>query len=925
MNKKDLSAVLLASVLGSAAFVAPVFAEETNTDPQEVETAPVEETTTVDDTNVLDETETTTPVYTNQFLTVNGSTYYFDNNGNKVTGIQTINGELYYFDGNGVLQSSVEYEGYYFGADGKAVKSDWVKFFEGYKYYDENGQVVKGTSTSPVMKEIDGSNYAFDLNGYMLTGWQEVDGTKYYFAKNGVRTEKYEVKSDSASVSETSGTWVKDNGLWKYKLSSGDYAENTVLCIDNYYYAFDNSGYMLTDATTWVTINPYSSGFVHADKNGHLVKGWLRLYSGSYEYYGSDYFAYTDGLYTIGNKQYYFVNTTMVASKQFVYDGQLYKADNSGAVTLVNTNGKTDWVKTNNGWCYIENGEVVTNTFKVIDSKKYYFSYDGKMMCDEMFGVDDVHYYANKNGYIIEKKNAWYQNEEGQWLYFREDGDLTVSGFYPVGNQVYLFNYGFLQKGVVDYYGKTYLTDKSGAVLLNKGWKNIDGQWRYVQDDGTALYNSFVTEGNKKYYMNDYGVMIANQVKLIDGSYYVFNESGVVTQCVAPFNGWKKIQNVWYYGKNGNMTYTGRVGNNYVSDGKMLTNTIVGAYGETQYYVDYNGEIQKGWIKYYDTWLYADPSTGVLPKNQWLKQGNNWYYIQDGYMVNYLTSINGQVNAFDANGVWKGVVKTNSWYKETADNKWIYLGSNGQDASQLKLKIDGATYYFNGYGMGSRIGMMLAQNCSWYDPTNDCYYWINSTGTGIDTTTGWKKTSDSYYAYVKNGKLLTGLQTINGKTYYFDSMGYLLQGIKNIDGKAYVFDKNGNPVQYKEGWNALNGQWFYIQNGKALTDTYINGYFIDGTGLTTTGLYYGNYAGEALLVIQGKVAKNQWVHVVETYYNYYGTPHTVDYWYYADANGHKVRSQWIGNYYFDDNGEMVKNAWIGNYHVGADGKWDKTR
>mgnify|MGYP004621237005 CR=1 FL=1 len=110
-----------------------------------------------------------------------------------------------------------------------------------------------------------------------------------------------------------------------------------------------------------------------------------------------------------------------------------------------------------------------------------------------------------------------------------------------------------------------------------------------------------------------------------------------------------------------------------------------------------------------------------------------------------------------------------------------------------------------------------------------------------------------------------------------------------------------------------------------MTDTYINGYFIDGTGLTTTGLYYGNYAGEALLVIQGKVAKNQWVHVVETYYNYYGTPHTVDYWYYADANGHKVRSQWIGNYYFDDNGEMVKNAWIGNYHVGADGKWDKTR
>ena len=100
MNKKDLSAVLLASVLGSAAFIAPVLAEETNTDPQEVETAPVEQTETTAPV------EEETPVYTNQFQTVDGSTYYFDNNGNKVTGIQTIASDVYYFDGNGVLQTN---------------------------------------------------------------------------------------------------------------------------------------------------------------------------------------------------------------------------------------------------------------------------------------------------------------------------------------------------------------------------------------------------------------------------------------------------------------------------------------------------------------------------------------------------------------------------------------------------------------------------------------------------------------------------------------------------------------------------------------------------------------------------------------------------------------------------------------------------
>ena len=49
MNKKDLSAVLLASVLGGAAFVVPVLADETTADPQEQTV----ETTSVDDASVV--------------------------------------------------------------------------------------------------------------------------------------------------------------------------------------------------------------------------------------------------------------------------------------------------------------------------------------------------------------------------------------------------------------------------------------------------------------------------------------------------------------------------------------------------------------------------------------------------------------------------------------------------------------------------------------------------------------------------------------------------------------------------------------------------------------------------------------------------------------------------------------------------------
>lgn len=53
MNKKDLSAMLLASVFGSVAFVVPVLADEITTDPQEQTV----ETTSVDDASVVSNEE----------------------------------------------------------------------------------------------------------------------------------------------------------------------------------------------------------------------------------------------------------------------------------------------------------------------------------------------------------------------------------------------------------------------------------------------------------------------------------------------------------------------------------------------------------------------------------------------------------------------------------------------------------------------------------------------------------------------------------------------------------------------------------------------------------------------------------------------------------------------------------------------------
>lgn len=886
----------------------------------------------------------------NQWKYVNGyGRMYFDDNGNyyyawsgedgsEYYESYEIDGDFYLFDSNGVMQANKEYENKYYGSDGKSVRNTWVKLSGGYKYYDEEGNSYRdytdGTQ-SPNFNLINGKLYHFDSNGYMITGWYKQADEWFYFNTDGTLAsnkwidDTYYVKEDGsmatnewvdgsiyvdANGKKTKNTWERKDGKWKYKLGDGNYASSTILFIDGKYYAFDNEGYMVTNSTTWANVNNTGRyGYVHANASGQLITGWYEESDGTWSYYGDDYFAYESGLYTIGGKQYYFNSSVMASSSKFVHDGKLYEANASGVVTLVDTKGKTDWVKLGNSWYYFENGTAVTNAFKTIGGNKYYFTNDGTMICSQTFEHDDMYYYANSDGVVINKQNSWYQIEYGSWLYFKKDGTLVNDEIYTINNNKYYFNYsGYLQKGIISTNNGRYVTNNDGVIQFTKGWKYYNFEWYYAKADGTLYSDTFVEDGGNKYYFNYSGAMVNSDVLEIDDDYYYFDSNGVLKQTVKSFEGWKKINNQWYYRKDGDSYYTGKVGNNFVSAGKMCVNTI--AYdADNYYYVDYNGNIQKGWIEWNGTFIYANPTTGVLAKDKWLKINNQWYYFSNIYMMKGNAFVDGAYNKFNASGVWQGTVKPNSWVYESDTKMWQYINEKGLINTKSKLKINGVTYYFYAVGKGAAGGYYgLVENGSWYDSSTQSYYWINKTGTGIDTTTGWKKSKDGYWAYVQNGKLVTGLKTINGTQYYFSYDGSLYPGVTNMNGKAFVVDSKGNAIKYKEGWNACDGQWFYIKNGVALTNTVIDGYYLGYDGFTKTGLVGLDNTSDRVVLIQGKLAKNQWVK-----YN--------NQWFYGDANGNITKNQWIGNYYVDNYGVMAKNAWIGNYHVGADGKWDRTK
>ena len=897
----------------------------------------------------------------NQWQNVDGYGWmYFDASGYKYRAWEDggynsyyIDEEYYLFDNQGIMQTNKEFGNRYYGEDGKAVRNKWVQSPGGYRYYNDYCSYYRG-GTGPDgteyadLEEIDGKYYAFDSNGYMKTGWVYQWDTWYYFNANGSRAsnqwidDTYYVDADGSMLTnrwiddsnyvgsdgkKTTNTWESVSDGWKYKLGDSGYASQRMCFIDGQYYAFNYNGLMAQNEMIYVTNDSYNSeyksGYVYADANGHLIKGWYKTDYDQWYYFGDDYLSFHDGFITIDGYMYYFSGNAMQSSMDFLKDDKVYHADQAGHVTLVDTSTKTGWAEYEYSTYYFMNGQIVKNQIISVDGNKYYFDVDGKKS-NGSFTFEGKNYITDQNGIIIEHADGWYQSlDTDSWYYFK-NGSAIFDEFLTLDNNTYYFSTnGAMQTGVFsktyynDYYSdyKYYMADNNGHIIYVKGWIQNSFVWYYIDgDDGSLKLNTWYEENGKKYYFNSHATLAYGLNDLYDDIYY-FDSNGVLVDNLGEFTGWKNFHNVWYYSDGISHRYTGKVGNYYVDNGVMKTNCMV----DDKYYVDYNGEIRKGWISdgnsTYTNWYYADPTTGLLAYNEWKFINNQWYYFHDQYMSQGYCTVDGTLNKFDNNGVWLGTLAPNTWeyYEDKLfGGSWYYINEKGEFNYKNKLTINGQTYYFGRMMEGGMGGFApyLASNSLWYDSATDEYHWINKNGTGFEDYDGWHRSDQGWYAYFENGKAVQGYKTINGKLYLFPG-GYMYTGVLNYNGKAYVWDSEGNSVSYNEGWNSYNGQWYYIQNGKALKNVMIDGYYLNDFYIST-GLTWVNSLQRFVLLNNGKLAQNEWIE-------------SNGYWYYADNNGRVVQNQWIGNYYVDNEGRMVKNDWIGNSHVGADGKWDATR
>ena len=99
---------------------------------------------------------------------------------------------------------------------------------------------------------------------------------------------------------------------------------------------------------------------------------------------------------------------------------------------------------------------------------------------------------------------------------------------------------------------------------------------------------------------------------------------------------------------------------------------------------------------------------------------------------------------------------------------WYYV-KNGSTVGGL-MNIGGKLYGF--YDDGSLVKNGIVED--WRSDYVSGYYFCGSDGT-VSATAGWKTDSQGYKYYTDaNGRCLTGIRSIGGKTYYFTGTGRLL-------------------------------------------------------------------------------------------------------------------------------------------------------
>ncbi len=281
------------------------------------------------------------------------------------------------------------------------------------------------------------------------------------------------------------------------------------------------------------------------------------------------------------------------------------------------------------------------------------------------------------------------------------------------------------QKGWVEENGSWKFYDNDGYSLTDS-WKKVDGLWYYLDEEGQVAFNRQIDE----YYVGEKGTRVADQWVSIE------NEDDWADDD-APDAYWN------YYEKNGKIYVSSFRTNGqdtfyFDDEGRMVTGQaeIEGA----SYYFAGNGVMKTGWVQIFDedadmdedlTWRYF-AADGKMIENQVDRRIDNHYYtFENGRMVT-------------------------GWYKLPA----AQTASPANAEEQKVTSADGYQYYD---AEGKRASGWMT----------------------IEGIPGLSEEGEAHRFYFKSGKpnfAQTGIQTfsINSERFAFNAKGEMQTGLQVV-------------------------------------------------------------------------------------------------------------------------------------------------
>ena len=289
-----------------------------------------------------------------------------------------------------------------------------------------------------------------------------------------------------------------------------------------------------------------------------------------------------------------------------------------------------------------------------------------------------------------------------------------------------------------------YLVDNNTGKNLT-GFQEIKDQNKvvYYAPSNAQMQYGWQNINSNKYYFDKFSGAMTTGQKHIDGSWYLFDNQGVMQ------TGFQKIADQ-------NKTV------HYDSDGKMQFGWQW-VDNATRYFDTVTGTIATGQKNIGGHWYNFDKVTSKMSVGftHLTDQNKTVYYSEDkaklGQMLYGSQVINGRNYYFD---IVTGAVKRNELIFNKVNHTLAYVTREGVLAKNMKYKINNVEYAFNVAGVLEHLG-------------------------------GEANIAGNWYLFDNNNHVLIGFQTLKDgrKVYYSPNNAQMQYGQQNIDGHWYLFDK----------------------------------------------------------------------------------------------------------------------------------------